>query len=246
MGFLQRLFGRKLGRAVLPREAVSKTPQNLVTLLVQDDLSLPAQAPAVDPKAGVRDRYRNLSPAEAYKAEHRARFYDKERERAAAAGKSVKQLRAGLLGTEDTKAALAKLKVTGEQTPKFRMRGCGKGLAVALPDGRVIDPTSVYLRPWHIYGAKIMGTGHYKAGAAQRRDGQQLSLKREPKNEHDPNAVAVMTRSGSAKIGYVAKGQAKHVAKALDSGMELVAHTVLEGNGVLITTPAMWSTMNSR
>lgn len=192
---------------------------------------------------GVRERYRGFPPSEAQELERRAKYYDHERESAAAAGKSVKQLRAGLLGNADTKAALTALKDAAEQAPKFRMRGCGKGLAVALPDGRVIDPTSVHLRPWHIYGAKIMGTPYYEAGDAQRRDGQQLRLKREPNNEHDPNAVAIFTRSGSAQIGHVAKGQAKWVAKAMDSGMELVAHTILDGAGVLITTPAMWSSM---
>ena len=178
--------------------------------------------------------------------DHQAKHYSRERAQAAAAGKTVKQLRAGVLGTADTKAALEALKDSSDDLPAFRVRPSNKGLAVALPDGRAIDPTSIHLRHWHIFGSKIMGTGYYKAGGAQRRDGQELSLKREPKNEHDPNAVAVMTRSGSAKIGYVAKGQAKRVAKAMDSGMLLVVHTVMGGSQVLITTPANWAAINGR
>lgn len=237
MGFLQRLFGGRPNSRGASSESTSPPAEIPAPVITHN-------TPAPRANAGVRERFRDLPPAEVRKLERQAAFYDRERERAAAAGKSVKQLRAGLLGTEDTRAALAALKADGEQDPKFRMKACEKGLAIALPDGRVIDPTSIHLRPWHIYGAKIMGTGYYKAGGAQRRDGQPLSLKREPKNEHDPNAVAVMTRSGSAMIGHVAKGQAKWVAKAMDGGIELVAHTVLGGAGVLITTPDTWASMN--
>ncbi|MFI8414177.1 HIRAN domain-containing protein [Paeniglutamicibacter gangotriensis] len=244
MGLLQKLFGFRSNRNVALDETTDRAAASVISETVE-----------YDPYAGVRERYRDLAPRKANELERQARgfdkqrerqakIYDREREQAAAAGKTVKQLRAGLLGTEGTKSALLALKTDGEELPKFRIRSCGRGLAVALPDGRVIDPTNVYLRPWNIYGAKIMGTAYYKAGGAQRRDGQQLSLKREPKNEHDPNAVAVMTRSGSAKIGYVAKGQAKFVAKALDGGLDLVAHTMMDGKQVLITTPETWSAIN--
>ncbi|MDQ0094404.1 HIRAN domain-containing protein [Paeniglutamicibacter psychrophenolicus] len=239
MGFFQKLFGGRSSRDAVSTDSHKPPIEKPAPVMVND-------IPAPQANVGVRERYRDLSPGEARRLERQAQIYDRERERAAAAGKSVKQLRAGLLGTEDTKVALAALKAAGEPMPKFRLRGCGKGLAIALPDGRVIDPTSIYLRPWDVYGAKIMGTGYYKAGSAQRSDGQQLSLKREPKNEHDPNAVAVMTRSGSAKIGYVRKGQAKWVAKAMDADVELVAHTVMGGSQVLITTPATWAAINGR
>lgn len=191
----------------------------------------------------VRERYRKFPRAQGIEMELRARYYDEERERAARAGVTVKQLRAGILNTDETKAALDALLASGDTMPAFRVVHGGSGLAVALPDGRGIDPKSIHLRHWNIYGSRIVGRSYYKAGQVERSDRQEIQLKREPDNEHDPNAIAVMTPSGAEKIGYVAKGQAKRVAKAMDAGLELVAHTMMNGSQVLITTPEMWESM---
>jgi hypothetical protein len=62
------------------------------------------------------------------------------------------------------------------------------------------------------------------------RPGTPVSLKREPSNQHDPNAVAVSLRvprlggilgSSMKKIGYVKKGTAKSLARRLDEGAKI-------------------------
>ena len=47
--------------------------------------------------------------------------------------------------------------------------------------------------------------------------GRALTLRREPGNEHDPNAIALLTRSG-AQAGYVPRGVAASLAGELDAG----------------------------
>ncbi|XBH23164.1 HIRAN domain-containing protein [Jonesiaceae bacterium BS-20] len=203
----------------------------------------PKVGPPDVPDIEVRERYRKFPRDQGIEMEIRARYYDEERARAARAGKTVKQLRAGILNIEETKAALDALLASGETMPAFRVVRGGSGLAVALPDGRGVDPKSIHLRHWDIYGSRIVGRSHYKAGQVERGDGQMLKLKREPENDHDANAIAVMTSSGASKIGYIAKGQAKRVAKAMDGGLDLVAHTMMNGSQVLVTTPEMWDEM---
>lgn len=172
-----------------------------------------------------------------------ADHYARERERAKANGQNVRQARAGVLGNDDAKAALQALLDAGE-TGKLSLSRSARGLAVALPNGKLIDPSTLMLRKFGIYIARIAGTSHYKAGEYGRPDGLQLGLLREPNNEHDTNAVA-LTRGEKRpqKLGYVAKGQAKHVAKLMDSQTDLVAHVITGGKHVLITTPELWRTL---
>lgn len=172
-----------------------------------------------------------------------ADHYARERARAKASGRNVRQARAGYLGNEDAKTALQKLLDTGE-TNSLRLGRSANGLTVALPNRQLLDPGTLMLRKFGIYIARITGTSHYKAGEYGRPDGLQLGLLREPNNEHDTNAVA-LTRGEKRpqKLGYVAKGQAKHVAKLMDSQTDLVAHVITGGKHVLITTPELWRTL---
>jgi hypothetical protein len=47
--------------------------------------------------------------------------------------------------------------------------------------------------------------------------GRSLALRRDPRNEHDPNAVAVLTQAG-AQVGFVPRGVAVALAPQLDAG----------------------------
>ncbi|MGP5049106.1 HIRAN domain-containing protein [Glutamicibacter ardleyensis] len=175
-----------------------------------------------------------------------ANYYERERERAKASGRNVKQARAGLLGNDEAKAALQKL-LDADETNALCLGRSAKGLTVALPDGRLLDPSTLMLRKFGIYIARIVGTSYYKAGEYTRPDAMELGLKREPDNEYDINAVA-LTRGDKRpqKLGFVAKGQAKHVAKLMDAGTELAAFVLTGGRHVLITTPEMWKTLNGK
>jgi len=51
---------------------------------------------------------------------------------------------------------------------------------------------------------------------SQLRAGDRLVLVREPENNYDPNAIAVMTVGGS-KVGYLDRGTAEELAQCLDS-----------------------------
>lgn len=53
------------------------------------------------------------------------------------------------------------------------------------------------------------------------KDGDALVLKREPKNTHDRNAVAIF--HGDVMIGYIPRAFNKELAKALDEGFEFEA-----------------------
>ena len=57
--------------------------------------------------------------------------------------------------------------------------------------------------------------------------GAVLALRREPGNEHDPNAIAVVTASG-AQAGWVPREVAAVVAPALDAGRPWAAIVLRE------------------
>ncbi|MBV8689991.1 MAG: HIRAN domain-containing protein, partial [Candidatus Eremiobacteraeota bacterium] len=52
--------------------------------------------------------------------------------------------------------------------------------------------------------------------AATLQSGATLTLERQPDNEHDPNAIAILF--GNLHLGYVAREHAVHLAPAIDSG----------------------------
>lgn len=60
--------------------------------------------------------------------------------------------------------------------------------------------------------------------------GAPVRLLREPDNEYDPNAVAIVAEGGRTTAAYVNKGKARSLAKMLDKGTELRAIS-LRGTG---------------
>lgn len=57
--------------------------------------------------------------------------------------------------------------------------------------------------------------------------GATLTLRRDPRNEHDPNAIAVLTARG-AQAGWVPREVAAQVAPALDDGARWAAVVLRE------------------
>ena len=54
------------------------------------------------------------------------------------------------------------------------------------------------------------------------REGENLILRREPKNRYDANAVAVLRENGN-QIGYLSRDDAEWVARIMDDGNEVEA-----------------------
>jgi hypothetical protein len=177
-----------------------------------------------------------------------AEHYAREREQAAQAGVSVKAYRAGYIGTDETKAALAAM--NGSE-PELRLVRSQNGLDLALADGRLIDYKTLGLRRWNIFGFRIVGMGFYEDPdqPVSLRNGQAVGLKREPDNEYDPNAVAITMGREARKIGYVNKQRARWIAALLDGGTPLravVIQTKAASPRVLIAPPQTLQALRQR
>lgn len=77
----------------------------------------------------------------------------------------------------------------------------------------------------------IVGS-QYRVGAREAikelRKGEELSLRREPDNPHDRNAVAVYDVCGQ-HLGYVPRQDAGAIAKVLDRGLPCTAKCRMRG-----------------
>lgn len=94
-----------------------------------------------------------------------------------------------------------------------------------MPDGEIIKSHDPRLRRGGLLAVSIAGWDYYEKDV-QKADcgaGTPASLLREPKNEHDPNAVMAAGRAGIkglglAKVGYVPADEAKRLAPRMDGG----------------------------
>ena len=70
--------------------------------------------------------------------------------------------------------------------------------------------------------ASVAGAARHHAQALADEDavapGRPLALRRDPDNEHDPNAIAVHPEGGGAQLGWVPREVAVDVAADLDAG----------------------------
>jgi hypothetical protein len=68
----------------------------------------------------------------------------------------------------------------------------------------------------------VAGTAYYEAAAtmADLSDGQELTLRRQPDNPHDPKAIEVYSNRGR-KLGYVPRVDNSAVSALLDDGRQL-------------------------
>lgn len=71
---------------------------------------------------------------------------------------------------------------------------------------------------------RVAGTGHHCSNEirGELRDGLRLALRREAKNEHDPDAIAVITLTGQ-RLGYLPRARNEVIARLLDAGKLLFA-----------------------
>ena len=165
--------------------------------------------------------------------------YARTKATATAAGQTVKGYRAGYIGAEETKMALASL---SEPIPELRVVRSPNGMDLALMDGRLIDHKTLALRRWSIFGFHVTGMSYYEDPQRPFRFtlGQEVGIQREPENDFDPNAVAITVGKSCRKIGYVNKQRAKWVAAILDGGEDLsgiVIQTRLSSPRILIAPP---------
>jgi hypothetical protein len=195
----------------------------------------PARAPAVtvEPVLGEPRVPSQRPPA--------VRNYDAEKARAAAAGQSAKSYRAGYVPPAAAKSQLA---AGPDGMPPLRLVPSNNGLDLALPDGELVDYKILALRHFRIFAFRVVGMGFYEDPNKpfKFRNGQRVQAVREPDNQHDVNAVAIMTGRPAKKIGYVNKQRAAWAAKLLDAGQELdgiIIQSKAASPRVLLTTPEM-------
>jgi hypothetical protein len=92
---------------------------------------------------------------------------------------------------------------------------------VEAESGRYLarDAPELALRGLHV--ASVAGASRHHAEALADEDGakpgQPLDLRRDPGNEHDPNAIAVHVRDGE-QVGWVPRELAAEIAPEIDAG----------------------------
>ncbi|MXO73549.1 HIRAN domain-containing protein [Alteraurantiacibacter buctensis] len=84
-------------------------------------------------------------------------------------------------------------------------------------------------RSFASYSLEVVGAAHANADGSNRRfiiammaPGEQVELRPEPKNKHDPYAVAVFSGRGG-QLGYLRAERAPHIGKLIRQGMEIRA-----------------------
>jgi len=104
-----------------------------------------------------------------------------------------------------------------------------KDRLVIVPDdaapGEVVNPRSTRTHSLGIYAFSIAGTAHHEAAVRRGdfRPGRPVRLVREPRNEHDPNAVVVYAEGANSKAGYVNRQNAARLARLIDAGEDIAA-----------------------
>ena len=73
-----------------------------------------------------------------------------------------------------------------------------------------------------VYTLNIVGESDRQEEIGGCREGENLILKREPKNRYDANAVAVLRENGN-QIGYLSRDDAEWVVRIMDDGDEVEA-----------------------
>lgn len=116
--------------------------------------------------------------------------------------------------------------------PTLRLVDAGDRLAVWSPrDGGVlINPKGPGLRKLGLYSTYARGGNHVSESAsrgAPRAPGIIVELRRDPENEHDPNAVKMMGTRGM--FGWVQRGRTPAVARRMDAGEDFAAVCLREG-----------------
>jgi len=94
------------------------------------------------------------------------------------------------------------------------------GYQVVDEDGAYVARDAPQLAARGLRVASVAGAARHHAGALQAADvapGRPLELRRDPANEHDPNAIAIYA-AGGEQIGWVPREVAAELAPELDGG----------------------------
>lgn len=105
------------------------------------------------------------------------------------------------------------------------------GYSVVDAEGRFLPRDDPSLAARGLRVAAVAGAGRHHAEALAGHDvgpGRALELRRDPGNEHDPNAVAVHPSGGGEQIGWVPRELAAELAPRLDAGVTWTAVVLRE------------------
>jgi hypothetical protein len=81
------------------------------------------------------------------------------------------------------------------------------------------DAPELAARGLHVAGVAGAGQHHAEALLSEAvAPGRRLELRRDPDNEHDPNAIQIHPSDGGAQVGWVPRELAAELAPALDAG----------------------------
>jgi hypothetical protein len=96
------------------------------------------------------------------------------------------------------------------------------GYQLVDPDsGRYLGRDAPELADRELHVAAVAGAGQHHADALLSdavAPGRPLVLRRDPANEHDPNAIQVHPADGEAQVGWVPRELAAELAPQLDAG----------------------------
>ena len=98
------------------------------------------------------------------------------------------------------------------------------GYQLVDDDGRFLGRDAPELHARRVRVANVAGAGQHHAEALASdaaAPGRRLSLRRDPGNEHDPNAIAVY--ADAEQVGWVPRELAAELASQLDSGKRFTA-----------------------
>ncbi|MGJ9405300.1 HIRAN domain-containing protein [Nesterenkonia aurantiaca] len=113
----------------------------------------------------------------------------------------------------------------GDDLPLSLRWGPG-GLLPTTRNRKHLAPGNRHLTRLGLYWLNGRGASHYEAQhkRVNIKVHDLVELQREPKNKHDPNAIAIKRRGST--LGYVNKGLARRLAKRMDAGEEFKAVTL--------------------
>jgi hypothetical protein len=102
---------------------------------------------------------------------------------------------------------------------------------VERESGRFLARDAPELLALGIRVAAVAGAGAHHAQAVGSEDvepGRPLELRRDPGNEHDPNAIAVHAAGGGEQVGWVPRELAAELAPMIDEGRSWTALSLRE------------------
>ena len=105
------------------------------------------------------------------------------------------------------------------------------GYQLVDADGRFLARDTPQLAAQGLRVAGVAGAAQHHAATLQSdaaAPGATLALRRDPANEHDPNAIAVETTTTGEQIGFVPRELAAELAPQLDAGTTWSAMSLRE------------------